>query len=103
MGFKEEIIKHCKDQGITMHPGYDVLLDILADQLYKYWEAEELARERGIYNEFDNGTIQRNALATQMDKCIANIAKLADKFGLNPRALEAIKTREKQGGKLDRI
>ena len=104
MNYKEHILQHLEDRGIKMHPGYELEVDLLADQFRLYWEASKQSKEHGIYNKFDNGTIQRNAYACQMDKCLANIAKLADKFGLSPKALQGVDHFEpKPMSKLERL
>ena len=99
--YKEKIKKHLKDRGIEMHPGFEMELNILANEFKKYWDASDMAEEHGYYNVFDNGTIQRNAYATQMDKCISNIRGMADRFGLSPKAFESMKLKKTTKGKLD--
>jgi phage terminase small subunit len=93
--FRLLIKKHIEAQGIDMHEGYEIELEILADQIKHYWETVELVKEHGLYEVNDKGMTQRNAYAIQMDKCLLNIGRIADKFGVNPYALHRLGKAEK--------
>lgn len=81
---------------------YSIELSRLANECYKYEDCQVKAKVRedeglgGFWNEYDNGTIQVNALHTISKDASATIDKLIAKFGLTPSDFSKIKDMVKE-------
>lgn len=111
MEYFNAIVKILESRGME-DDAYSIELSRLSNECYKYEDCQVKAKARedngdsGFWNEFDNGTIQVNALHTISKDASATIDKLIAKFGLTPSDFSKIKDMVKEKKKksaLDRL
>jgi phage terminase small subunit len=87
----KELLKHCEEKGISEKID-SFELSMLANEFDKYETAATQAADNptGLYNKFQNGTVQVNAFHTIMKDSYGLIMKHSPKFGLNPIDREKI-------------
>jgi P27 family predicted phage terminase small subunit len=89
------LVEILESRGVT-DESFSIELSVLCCEYSKYEEAQELGKEKGWFNYFDNGTVQINAYQTMSDKALTAIKSLSPKFGLTPKDLAGLGGEKKE-------
>ena len=106
MAYFKQFEKILKSRGMD-DEAYSSELSRLSNECFKYEDCQTRASDReaedkpGFFNEFDNDTIQVNALHTISKDASAAIDKLITKFGFTPVDFSKIKDLVKEEEKVD--
>lgn len=108
MAYFKQFEKILKKRGMD-DEAYSSELSRLSNECFKYEDCQTRASDReadgkpGFFNEFDNDTIQVNALHTISKDASAAIDKLVNKFGFTPSDFSKIKDLVKEDEEEDEM